>query len=66
MESLLLPTHNLYVEKPIDSSCSQRTPTPILTKLPFRKEKLPQTCNLLFLFTDTGVQNAGSLIVDFF
>lgn len=38
---------------------------PILTKLPFRKEKLPQTCNLLFLFTDTGVQNAGNLTVDF-
>lgn len=39
---------------------------PILTKLPFRKEKLPQTCNLLFLFTDTGVvQNADSRVVDF-
>lgn len=38
----------------------------ILTKLPFREEKLPQTCNLLFLFTDTGiVQNADNLVVDF-
>lgn len=36
---------------------------PILTKLPFRKEKLLQTCNLLFLLTDTAVvQNADSLV----
>lgn len=62
MEALLLPTHSLYVEKPIDS-CSQRRPMPILTKLPFRKEKLLQTCNLLFLITDTAiVQNADSLV----
>lgn len=38
---------------------------PMLTKLPFRKEKLPQTCNLSFLFTDTGVVQNADNVVDF-
>lgn len=64
MESLLVPTHNSYVEKSSDSSCSQRLPKSIFTLL--RKEKLPQICNLLFLFTDTGVvQSAANFVVDF-
>lgn len=64
MESLLLPTHNSYVEKPSDSSCSQRSPKSLFTLL--RREKLPQISNLLFLFTDTGVvQSAANFVVDF-
>lgn len=64
MESLLLSTHNSCVEKP--SLVTPYVPRGLLSQYLFRKEKLPQICNLLFLFTDTGVvQSAANFVVDF-
>lgn len=42
-------------------------PRGLLSQYLFRKEKLPQICNLLFLFTDTEVvQSTANFVVDFF